>query len=115
MLGIGNIGKLLAHSLARKPCPPLITLLLHRSDMADQYEKAGQSIELVTNGVSDKQFSFCIEVLVNECDTSTSPRKTIQNLIVATKAANTISALARIKNRLNQRSTILFTQNGMGK
>lgn len=115
MLGIGNIGKLLAHSLARKPSPPLITLLLHRPDMADQYKKAGQSIEIVTNGFSDKQSSFCIEILVNECDTSISPRKTIQNLIVATKALNTISALGRIKNRLNQRSTILFTQNGMGK
>lgn len=38
----------------------------------------------------------------------------IHNLIVTTKAANTVSAIRRIKHRLRPESTICFLQNGMG-
>ncbi|MCJ1462134.1 hypothetical protein MMC07_000734 [Pseudocyphellaria aurata] len=58
ILGIGNIGKLFAHSLAKKRLPPSMTLL--------------------------------------------------------TKATHTTAAISTIKHRLNEQSTILFTQNGMG-
>lgn len=114
VLGIGNIGKLLAHSLARKPNPPSITLLLHRPDLAEEYKKSGQSIEIITNNISNTQSSFFTEILTDDHDITFS-KESIRNLIVATKAVDTVSALGRIKNRLDQQSTILFTQNGLGK
>jgi 2-dehydropantoate 2-reductase len=117
ILGIGNIGKLVAHSLARKPNPPLITLLLHRPDLANVFKQVGQSIEIITNGSSNKQSSFLTEIIANGPDDDLkAPRsKFIRNIIVATKANHAISALDSVKHRLDRQSTVLFTQNGMGK
>lgn len=115
ILGVGNIGKFIAHSLARKPNPPLITLLLHKPDLAKTFEQVGQSIEIITNGSSNRQSSFFTDIITNGSDHSLIPPKFIQNIIVTTKANHTISALESVKNRLNRRSTVLFTQNGMGK
>lgn len=113
ILGIGNLGKLFAHSLARKPCPPPVTLLLHREGLVREWEEAGGCIELITNGISNKQCLFDVELLDDGkgIESSGGP---IGNVIVATKAPRTTAALAQIKHRLNQCSTILFTQNGMG-
>lgn len=113
VLGVGNLGKLFAHALARKKCPPPITLLLHRQGLVRDWEQAGGSIELIAGGISNKQHSFDVELLA-EADDGITASSPIGNVIVATKAPRTTGALTRIKHRLNQRSTILFTQNGMG-
>lgn len=118
ILGLGNIGRLIAHSLAKKPNPPLITLLLHRPDLASEFKQVGHSIEIITNGFSNKQSSFLTEIIGNDPpndDVKTPPPKFIRNLVVATKANHTISALERVKHRIDRQSTVLFTQNGMGK
>jgi 2-dehydropantoate 2-reductase len=49
-----------------------------------------------------------------ECDERENDKHIIHNLIVATKATNTVPALLAVKGRLSRESTILFTQNGMG-
>ncbi|KAI9819193.1 MAG: hypothetical protein M1827_007349 [Pycnora praestabilis] len=50
----------------------------------------------------------------NSTSTELDIDQKIFNLIVTTKAGNTVSALRRIKHRLSRESTILFLQNGMG-
>lgn len=115
MLGIGNIGKLIAHSLARKPNPPSITVLFHRPELASMFEKAAQSIEIISGGSSNKQSSFRSEIISNDYNDPEAGVEPIRNIIVATKANHTISALGGVKRRLDRQSTVLFTQNGMGR
>lgn len=124
ILGIGNMGKLLAHSLATAPDRPAIVLMLHRPTLVQAWNEGDQTIELVTDGVSDKQKGYEIEAIcgsaeVVESGGPQSPRSdndgnVISILIIGTKTIHTISALSAIKSRLTQDSTILFTQNGMG-
>lgn len=115
ILGIGNLGKLFAHSLARKEHSPPITLLLHRQELLGDWKESGRSIELIAGGISRREHLFDVELLPEDNkDITSSSRDPIGSLIVTTKAARTTKALARIKHRLNQCSTIMFTQNGMG-
>jgi 2-dehydropantoate 2-reductase len=111
ILGIGNIGRLFAHGLAIEDMPPYITLLLHRVGLAELWKAGGQAIEIITNGVSSKSSGYEIEVIT---DNHQGKGQVIENLIVATKATNTASAIFAIRSRLGSSSTILFTQNGMG-
>lgn len=124
ILGIGNIGKLLAHSLATVSDRPAIVLMLHRPELVESWNQKGQSIEIITNGVSNNQIGFEIEAIHGSAEAvkpggpqnprSDNSRNVIFNLIIGTKAIHTIAALSAIKGRLTQESTILFTQNGMG-
>lgn len=115
VLGIGNVGKLFAHSLARKERSPPITLLLHRQELLGNWKESGRSIELIAGGISKREHLFDVELLAeDETDITPSSGDPIGNLIVSTKAPRTMKALARIKHRLNECSTIMFTQNGMG-
>ena len=109
ILGVGNLGRLFAHALAKSASPPPITLLLHRSSILGEWEKVGRKIEIITNGVSDTTKAFDTEVI-----SPSSPQSTISNLIIATKTLKTVSALSAVKDRLTSNSTVLFTQNGMG-
>ncbi|MCJ1367692.1 hypothetical protein MMC16_006826 [Acarospora aff. strigata] len=126
ILGMGNIGKLVAHTLSRIPSPPAITLLFHKPSLLSTWEAEGQTIELVTNGISEKGGPFDVELALPE-RTMSPPSPSLQeategvnegdmidNLILTVKAPNTVSALSAIKHRLTPRSTIVFLQNGMG-
>lgn len=105
ILGLGNLGKLVAHSLASShPAPPQVTLLLHRPELSAQWDKAGHYIDVVTQGVSDPRAGFQIEETFGE------ESGLIRHLIVATK----IPALKPLRHRLSHESTMLFLQNGMG-
>jgi 2-dehydropantoate 2-reductase len=111
ILGLGNLGKLFAHSLATyNPTTP-ITLLLHRHGLVAEWKKAGQCIEVVTNGVSDKRNGFGIDMVLGPWG---QEKSVIKHLIVATKTYATLAALAPLKHHLTEDSTILFVQNGMG-
>jgi 2-dehydropantoate 2-reductase len=112
VLGIGNIGRLFAHSLARISNRPPITLLFHRSSLVQDFKRAGEVIEIITNGTSNKQSGFDYEVVSTE-GTQEQSDEPIYNLILATKATQTIPALTRIKHRLTPHSTILLAQNGL--
>lgn len=109
ILGVGNIGKLIAHALVNKEPAAQVTLLLHRSGLLDDWEAAGQTLDIITNGVSNKNGHYDVELV-----TDSSQNTSIQKIIVATKAARAVSALQQVKHRLSAQSTILFAQNGMG-
>jgi 2-dehydropantoate 2-reductase len=109
ILGVGNLGRLFAHALAKADSTTPITLLLHRASLAEEWEQAGKRIEIITDGVPDRTGSFDVEVV--SPDTSLG---IIDNLIVATKTIRTASAISAIKHRLTSESTVLLTQNGMG-
>jgi 2-dehydropantoate 2-reductase len=107
IVGLGNIGKLLAHSL-RKYHPDIpITLLFHRQSLNEEWSRAGESIEIVRSGIADRQRGFLHE------DVSRG-HGYIQQLIVATKTHTTVEALKPLRCRLNSSSSLLFLQNGIG-
>lgn len=113
VLGVGNIGRLFAHALAKENHPPPISLLLHRPSLLGEWEQAGRTIQITTDGVLDRSGGYDVEVIP-----SSEPEHPlggiIKNLIVPTKTIHTLSALSSIKGRLSAKTTILFAQNGMG-
>ncbi|KAE8448288.1 hypothetical protein EG329_009719 [Mollisiaceae sp. DMI_Dod_QoI] len=116
ILGLGNLGRFYAHALATTPNPTPITLLLHRKSLLKEWEEAGHRIEIegastLVPGVPSSSSGYDIEVLDAS---STEKAKPIQYLIIATKAPKTVEALKLIAHRLNYKSTIFFTQNGLG-
>lgn len=114
ILGIGNLGKLIAHSLAKSsPAPPVI-LLFHRPEMASHWDEAGRYIDVVTRGSSDKQYGFRTEIVSRNND-DVKISSIIKNLVVTTKSHATAAALQPLQHRLTSASTILFLQNGMGR
>lgn len=113
VLGIGNLGKLLAHSLRKRHPDIPITLLFHRPSLVDEWEKAGRSIKITRSGETDSQSGFQIEKISNDGD-GDGGKGMIENLIVATKTHSTVKALRPLKERLGPSSTMLFLQNGIG-
>ncbi|KAJ8123451.1 hypothetical protein ONZ43_g606 [Nemania bipapillata] len=110
VLGVGNLGKYVAHAL-RKRHPRLpITLLFHRADLEWEWDAAGRAITLMTDDISDKRTGFDVEFLLD----STGQKAPIKHLIVATKTYMTAPAIDLVKGRLGKDSSILFLQNGMG-
>jgi 2-dehydropantoate 2-reductase len=114
IIGIGNIGRIFAHSIGRLPNRPPVTLLLHRPSLAEEFQKGGETIEIITNDNSQKVGGFDYEVIPSPSTSFSTTDPIIHNLIVATKCTQTLSALSGIRHRLNAKSTLLFTQNGMG-
>ena len=112
ILGLGNLGKLVAHALGTVVPPSRITLLFHRTDLISSWDQAEQSIEVVTNGVSDVRKVFETEQISTADGLK---RSIIDNLIVATKTYMTVEALRPLRPRLGPTSTLLFLQNGMGQ
>jgi 2-dehydropantoate 2-reductase len=112
ILGVGNIGRLFAHALAKENDPPPISLLLHRGSLLQEWDKAGRAVELTTDAIPDRSGKYDVEVIPSRLEEQQGD--IIKNLIVTTKTINTTSALSSIKNRLSSESTILFAQNGMG-
>ncbi|KAL8676772.1 MAG: hypothetical protein Q9186_006737, partial [Xanthomendoza sp. 1 TL-2023] len=110
ILGLGNLGKLTAHYLAASKSAP-VTLLLHRAEQVKQWDQAGRSIAVTTNGHSHTESNFQYEKTF-ESDPGNASQ--IHHLIVATKTYATTEALRPLRARLNAGSTILFLQNGMG-
>ena len=109
ILGLGNLGRLYAHALAKADSTTPITLLLHRASLVEEWERAERRIEVTTDGIPDRTGTFDVELVSSE-----GPQAIIDNLIVATKAIKTTVALSAIIDRLTPDSTILLTQNGMG-
>lgn len=126
ILGTGNIGNLVAHALSRIPSRPPITLLFHKPSLLDTWEAHGRTIELITNGLSERGGPFDVELALPERTISplsesaeaaaegANDGSPINNLILTVKAPHTVSALTAIKHRLTRQSTIVFLQNGMG-
>lgn len=114
VLGIGNLGKYVAHSLMKQASVP-VTLLFHRPSLASQWQSAGSAIQCITDGVVDKTSGFGVEVLSPPSSPASPNAPTIKYLILATKTYMTAAALELVKARLNSASSVLFLQNGMGR
>ncbi|KAF2837552.1 2-dehydropantoate 2-reductase-like protein [Patellaria atrata CBS 101060] len=106
ILGIGNLGRFIAHAVRKSHPQTPITLLFHRPSLVEEWNKAGRCIEIVRNGVTDRQSGFDYELVSEGSDD-------IENLIVTTKTYTTVPALQTLQHRLFTSSTLIFFQNGM--
>ncbi len=112
ILGLGNLGKLFAHSLTTTLDPAPITILTHRPGLPYAFAQHNSSISLLRHGQSTSTPPGSITI----SPMSLSDNSLIKHLIVTTKAAATAPALQPLveSGRLGKGSTLLFTQNGMG-
>ncbi|PKS11179.1 hypothetical protein jhhlp_002940 [Lomentospora prolificans] len=108
ILGVGNLGKLVAYHLVKQDPQTRVTLLFHRQSLVTEWDAAGRKIECVTDGQAHSASGIDAEVV------SSAESRPIKNLIVACKTFMTTTALSQVKNRLDGESTLLFIQNGMG-
>ncbi|KAF3135522.1 hypothetical protein TWF569_009865 [Orbilia oligospora] len=116
ILGSGNIGCLVAHSLRSLANPPPVTLLLHKAEVQQAFRKCSNRIRVERNRIASLVGGFQHEVTDRAMfeTWASASAKPIQNLIVTTKAHQTIPALESIRDRLSPESTIMLLQNGMG-
>ncbi|KAL7626780.1 2-dehydropantoate 2-reductase (Ketopantoate reductase) (KPA reductase) (KPR) [Parahypoxylon ruwenzoriense] len=119
VLGVGNIGRLYASFLAKNTNRPPITLVVHRKELLEHW-LSQPGIELVRDGKPERNAEFDIEWWT-DTEPPQGPIKEpsagagIRNLIVATKAADALPQVDRLRRYLNGDSTVAFTQNGMCK
>jgi 2-dehydropantoate 2-reductase len=123
ILGSGNVGTLVAHSLASLPSSsrPPITLLLHRQGLLNDWKARGATIDLLRypDGASQPRGGIDVELTEHALPaptavTTASSDRPIQQLIVSVLASQTNRALVPVKDRLGPGSSILFLQNGIG-
>lgn len=123
VIGVGNIGTLVAVGLSTHVQPPAITLLLPSPSHFAEFDKFGRKLSL-SSPINKAQIetSYPAEFLAeqkwwsgNSSEDLRSPAtSTIANLIVTVKATRTAEAIESVRHRLSSESTILFLQNGMG-
>jgi 2-dehydropantoate 2-reductase len=130
VLGLGTVGKLIAHSLAGLPNGPPVTLLMHRPLVMQQWHDEGAAIKILINGEYHVQTGFHIESSAdfqrqdplqrfprfgpNLEHSAEPPNTVIDSLVVTTNPCITLSAISSIKHRLRKTSTICFVQDGLG-
>ncbi|KAF4630582.1 hypothetical protein G7Y89_g7557 [Cudoniella acicularis] len=124
ILGIGRVGKYIAHSIASLPHAPPVTLLVHNPSLFSQWYAEGAAIRVERNGKIYTQTGFSIEpseqfrnvgnLVRSGIPIPTPSNNIIENLIVTTNAHATIAALSAIQHRLWPASTVCFLQDGLG-
>lgn len=63
ILGTGNIGKLVAHSLRSLPEPPVVVLMFHRRALLEAWKQRSQEITINRDGFDIKQNGFKAELV----------------------------------------------------
>lgn len=124
IIGVGNVGRFVAHALRGIPRPPPVTLLFSRPDMLRRWEESPRRLVVHTEGEAEARHGFDAEVAVPRtrlhgkeldmdphADESNGP---INSLIVANKTPSVVQYLSAVKHRLSPRSVVCFLQNGMG-
>ncbi|KAL2866033.1 ketopantoate reductase family protein [Aspergillus lucknowensis] len=66
ILGIGNVGTFVAHSLKSQPSPPPITLMLHNPLRYSSWLAGKECLAINTNGLDDIKSGFDVNVFYNE-------------------------------------------------
>ena len=117
ILGVGNLGRLYANSLAKLEVP--VTLVFHRKSLLEHWVSE-PGIELTRHGVTEKISSFDVEWWTEEAPTHGPVREVcdgskLANLLVATKAPDALVQVDRLGRYLDENSTVGFVQNGMNK
>ncbi|KAL2831221.1 ketopantoate reductase PanE/ApbA C terminal-domain-containing protein [Aspergillus cavernicola] len=62
ILGVGNIGTFVAHSLASRPSPPPITLLMHHAGAYSSWLSRKECLTIQSNGLDDSKTGFDVNV-----------------------------------------------------
>lgn len=132
VLGVGNVGSFIAHSIRGIPNPPPVTLLFPSWDRLTAWQDSEQRLALVTEGDTEVRAGFDAELAIPRIRyhgqevglTSTAADDSailegessapISSLIVCSKAQVVLQGLSAVKHRLTRDSVILFLQNGMG-
>lgn len=130
ILGLGASGKYIAHSLAKIPSAPPITLLMHRPLDMQRWHDEGACIRVQKGDDVEVQSNFEIESSAdfhridsnqrfpgfgpNLEHTAEPPTYPIESLIVTTDPSITVSALTSIKHRLHFGSTLALVNDGLG-
>ncbi|KAJ5819806.1 2-dehydropantoate 2-reductase [Penicillium riverlandense] len=135
ILGLGNVGCFVAHSLAWRQSPPPITLMLHNPEFYEDFLRKKSCISINTNGLDDIKTGFDVNVFHNNSwrsiaygsDADRKPNEApdilasaekdeghIECLVATVKANHTVNALKTVSHRLTADSTICILQNGMG-
>ncbi|KAI4724911.1 6-phosphogluconate dehydrogenase C-terminal domain-like protein [Aureobasidium sp. EXF-10728] len=123
--GVGNVGKLIAHSLRADKTP--VTLLFHRPHLLKLWNQSDQTIVLESDGHRVPRSGFDADLVLPPRRSHGAPlesddhdpldaddQEPIDNLIFTGKAPFTLSALHAVKHRLRPESTVCLLQNGMG-
>ncbi|KAI5457826.1 ketopantoate reductase PanE/ApbA C terminal-domain-containing protein [Mariannaea sp. PMI_226] len=119
VLGLGNLGRLFATCLAKSPDYPPITLVVHREDLLKQWA-GGVGIEILRSGILEANKNFEIEWWtdsqpdIGPVHEVLGGRK-LKNLIISTKATVALPQVERLRGYLDQKSTVVFVQNGISK
>ncbi|KAF1913471.1 ketopantoate reductase PanE/ApbA C terminal-domain-containing protein [Ampelomyces quisqualis] len=141
VMGVGNVGKLVAHALRGIPNPPPVTLIFSKWDMMTKWSESPRRLTVVTDGDAEIREGFDAEIAIPRlryhhkevglnassavsvggsskgppqqalAGESTEP---ISSLIICSKAPFVLQGLSSVKHRLDKNSVILFLQNGMG-
>ncbi|RAL06421.1 ketopantoate reductase family protein [Aspergillus ibericus CBS 121593] len=120
ILGVGNVGTFVAHSLMSRPSPPPVTLLLHNPDLYSSWLAKKKCLALNSNGLDDIKTGFDVNVLDGRSWHSFPYWDENGEVVAETedvedvKAPVTAMALESVKHRLTPDSTVLLLQNGMG-
>ncbi|CAK7199139.1 2-dehydropantoate 2-reductase (Ketopantoate reductase) (KPA reductase) (KPR) [Sporothrix eucalyptigena] len=130
VLGLGNLGRLFAASLAQLPNRPPITLVVHRPGLLEQW-RANPGVVLrppsYLDGKEDStNDSSRITAFDVEMWSETPPPShldaissveiaDIGNLVIATKAQDALRTADWLRRYLGSESAVAFAQNGMNK
>jgi 2-dehydropantoate 2-reductase len=111
VIGTGNLGIFIAHSLRKSHPQVPITLIFYREGQVEKWRANDQSIQIITNDIVDRQTGFEFE---SAKDLDLRNERPISQLVVATKTFATKQAVESVKRRIDSSSSLLFVQNGMG-
>ncbi|KAJ1954655.1 2-dehydropantoate 2-reductase (Ketopantoate reductase) (KPA reductase) (KPR) [Linderina pennispora] len=121
VLGAGAVGLLFAAHLRRAGHP--ITLLLRSQESVNRFAEAGSRIGIYNDWMKTHPTRklLCNEDgqaapwVAEDCQAETTDTKSpIKQLVVTTKAQDTLEAFDSVKDRLDAESTVVLLQNGMG-
>ena len=129
VIGVGNIGCLIAHALRSSSTAPSVNLLFHRLPLLKDFVQLG-GIVVKRNNVVSKQEGFGYELMESSLadilpadqlrkskyfnNQYLKSSSVIRHLIVATKANYVQSAVEKVKHRLRPDSSIVLVHNGLG-
>ncbi|KAL1900642.1 2-dehydropantoate 2-reductase (Ketopantoate reductase) (KPA reductase) (KPR) [Sporothrix stenoceras] len=127
VLGMGNLGRLFAVSLAKLPNRPPITLVVHRPGLLEQWRSNPGVVlhppsylegQKDTDDDSSRITDFDIEMW-SEAPPPSGQESTeisnISNLVISTKAQDALKTADWLRRYLGPESTVAFAQNGMNK
>ncbi|ERS97326.1 hypothetical protein HMPREF1624_06658 [Sporothrix schenckii ATCC 58251] len=128
ILGMGNLGRLFAASLARLPNRPPITLVVHRPGLLEQWRSKPGVVLHPPSYLKDQHdlddsartTGFDVEMW-SEAPPSSSARtqsaeiSNIANLVISTKAQDALKTADWLRRYLGPDSAVAFAQNGMNK